>query len=347
MFCGHLTMKTRPNTPLPIRELILQHHSNGESVRTISAVLNVPKSTVNYIIKKFKSGEPIGDKPRSGRPRKTNVHHDKIIIRKSKLDPMLTAVDISLQMKEEYNLNINRISVSRRLRKAGLYARIAAKKPLISNRNRKNRLEFAKKYSSWSVEQWKKVIFSDESKFCLFGSDGRRYTRRPVRSRFDSKYIKPTLKHGGGSVMVWSAFHFNGTCELVKIEGIMKKENYKNILEAFLVPYANENMPEDWIFQQDNDPKHTSKFVKNWLTENNVRLLDWPSQSPDLNPIEHLWDSLGRRIGNRKSQNLSQLFCNLKEEWSKIPNEELEKLVASMPKRLAEVIKNKGGTTGY
>jgi hypothetical protein len=140
----------------------------------------------------------------------------------------------------------------------------------------------------WTSEDWQKVAFSDESKFNLFGSDGKRYVRRPKNTRNECKYTHPTVKFGGGNVMVWGMFSSSGTSSLVRVEGRMDAALYKNILENNLLLFAKNKMGVDWIFQYDNDPKHTSKLVKSWPKSQNIRVLKWPAQSPDLNPIELL-----------------------------------------------------------
>ena len=86
---------------------------------------------------------------------------------------------------------------------------------------------------------------------------------------------------------------------------------YKKILEETMLPYAKKNMPRGWILQQDNDPKHTAKMIKTWMSSKKLRLLEWPSQSPDLNPIEHLWDALGRRVGRQKHSRKADLMAAL------------------------------------
>ncbi|KMQ82292.1 paired box protein and transposase domain containing protein, partial [Lasius niger] len=226
-------------------------------------------------------------------------------------------------MASEYGLTVSKDTIGRRLDAAGLCARVPVKKPLIRAKNRKIRLTFAKEHESWTTKDWKKVLWSDESKFNLFGSDGRRYIRRPKGTRMDPRYQRPTVKHGGGSVMVWGAFHHGGVGPLVHIDGIMDQNVYKNILEDHMLPYARKKVSRSvrgWMFQQDNDPKHTYKMVKNWFTAKKIKILDWPSQSADLNPIEHLWEHLGRKVGTRKHSSKTELLQDLQSEWAKIPS---------------------------
>ena len=92
-----------------------------------------------------------------------------------------------------------------------------------------------------------------------------------------------------------------------------------------------------WFFQMDNDPKHTSNVVAKWLKDNKVKLLEWPSQSPDLKPIEHLWAELKKCVPARRPTNLTQLHQLCQEEWAKIHPTYCGKLVEGYPKRLTEV----------
>lgn len=334
-------------TSLDIREVVIKLHNEGNVSRVIANLLSLGKSTVNEIINKWKTTGDLKDKPCPGRPRKTTNRVDKIIKRKAVIDVKKNAAIIARELREENLADISQSTVSRRLNEVGLFGRVGTKKPLISKKNKKARLEFAKAHQYWTTEEWKKVLFSDETKINLFGNDGRRYVRRPKGTRNSSRYQIPTVKHGGGSIMLWGAFSWKGVGPLHKIEGNMNADMYRDILSVQMLPYARRNLPRNWIFQQDNDPKHRSKLLQEFFRKKNVRVLEWPSQSPDLNPIEHLWQELKLRIGVENHSNKTVLWEKVQEEWKNISQDRIVKLIESMPHRCAAVIASKGMATEY
>ncbi|KAG2465714.1 TCB2 transposase, partial [Polypterus senegalus] len=123
----------------------------------------------------------------------------------------------------------------------------------------------------------------------------------------------------------------------------MRNKADENLLQSTL----DLRLGRRFIFQQDNDPKHTAKISKEWLQDNSVNVLEWPSQSSDLNPIEHLWRDLKMAVHRRFPSNLMELERCCKEEWAKLAKVRCAKLVASYLKRLEAVIAAKGASTKY
>jgi hypothetical protein len=265
------------------------------------------------------------------------------------LAPQLSKHLDASERNERINFSVS--SVKRALNRNGLNGRVRRKKPLLNKKHRQRRYSFALRYRKWKVDQWKYVVWSDESKFNVFGSDGRQYCWRRPGEQLHDHHIQPTVKHGGGSIMVWGCMTWQGVGYLCRIDGGLDAELYKNILEDELMAtldwYGLEK--ESIFFQHDNDPKHTAITTKKWLEDNGINVLMWPAQSPDLNPIEHLWNEVDRRLRNypRKPSSKDELWELIQEIWNGIETEFCQKLISSMVQRLVDVRRAKGGYTAW
>ena len=202
------------------RGKIIAYYEDGKKQRQISTITNVPLSTVKSIIGVFKKTGDIKRRVDSGRTRKTSKRQDTAIVRMSKKDPFMPSREIRKNMNLDYNINISHQTVTRRLKEAGLNGCVSRKKPFISKNNIKKRLEWAIAHKNWNVDDWKQVLWCDESPFTL-SYHGRQFVWRPKGEAYKTRYIKPTFKHGGGKIQIWGCFSWYGVGDLFKIDGIL------------------------------------------------------------------------------------------------------------------------------
>ncbi|RXN21029.1 transposase-like protein [Labeo rohita] len=189
------------------RAAIIALHKNGFTGKDIA-----PKSTIYRIIKNFKERGSILVKKASGRPRKSSKRQDRLLKRIQLRDRSATSAELA-QEWQQAGVSASARTVRRRLLEDGLVSRRAAKKPLLSKKNIRDRLIFCKKYGEWTAEDWGKVIFSDEASFRLFGASGKRLVRRRKGERYHQFCVMATVKHPE-TIHVWGCFSSKGVGSL-------------------------------------------------------------------------------------------------------------------------------------
>lgn len=200
-----------------------------------------------------------------------------------------------------------------------------------------------------NILRLKQVCFSDESVFQVM-SDKSQFVRRRPGEEYHPDCIIPRVKHPT-SIMVWSVINFRGTGRLQIVQGTMRQDQYKKILEERLLPQLNEwfGEGEEPIFMHDGAPCHKAKTVSKFLADKNITVLDWPGNSPDMNPIENVWELMKREISKATVTTKQELIEKLIDVWHR--NEHLQEVVKScaesMPQRIAALIAAKGGHTKY
>ncbi len=148
--------------------------------------------------------------------------------------------------------------------------------------------------------------------------------------------------------MIWAAMSSAGVGQLCFLKSTVNAAIYQEILEHFMLPSADKLYGDaDFIFQQDIAPAHTAKGTKSWFNDHGVTVLDWPANSPDLNPIENLWGIVKRKMKDTRPINEDELKAIVKETWASIPPQQCHKLITSTPRWIEAVIKAEGAPTKY
>ncbi len=214
----------------------------------------------------------------------------------------------------EAGVKASRATTHRRVREFGYSCRIPLVKPLLNHRQRQRRLTWAKEKKNWIVAQWSKVLFSDESKFCIsFGNQGPRVWRKGGEAHSPS-CMKSSVKFPQS--VIWGAMSSAGVGPLCFLKTNITAPVYQEILEHFMLPSADQLFKDsDFIFQQD-------------LAEN-------------------LWGIVKKKMRNKRPKNADELKATVKETWASIPPQQCHKLITSMPRRIEAVIKAKGAPTKY
>ena len=189
---------------------------------------------------------------------------------------------------------------------------------------------------------WDRVLFSDETTFLLHGKKSKTWYIPP------KKKALRTIKHPA-KVHVWACFAQNGFGQIYFFTSNLNSEKMCEIYKKALLPSVAKLFPKntDWYLQEDNDPKHGSKLAMDWKMKNEIEVIQWPSCSPDQNPIENLWQILKMKMSSKQVNTIKGLKSEIKKAWNQLPKDLAYKLAQSMKKRLKALVDAGGDYTMY
>lgn len=318
-------------------EILRLFREEGLSERRIARYLRLSPSIVHYWIQKE------GQKGKRGRPRVTDARTDTTMFEESMSNPFKPAVDLRIDLRLDCSVS----TVRRRLKEKGLRCRIPARKPDLKPIHIQKRLQFAFDHLQWDLDQWNRVVFSDEKIF-------RAAVRGPLRvyrpykgsDRYDARYIKSSSNaYHTKTLQAWVAFSGNGAVRTIqRVHGSMNADNYTgNILPVI----ENEIVMNDLILMHDLSSVHKSETTRQWLQQRNIPILsNWPPKGADMNPVENIWAEIVRRL-TQSSRNVEELWEMVQTTFNQLGDEYFMKLVESMPRRVQDVVDHNGGWTRY
>lgn len=339
-------MGRRKQTQPTVVAQMVAFRQMGLTQRAIARRVHVSQQAVQQCLARYDSTGSFEARKRTGRPRCTSQTTDRLIHRYAVSTPTASASFISAQLPSDVKPSTSTIR-RRLIHDFQLRARRPARRPLLTQKNIRDRLVFARQYRNWTEHEWSQVLFSDESSILQFNSNTL-HVRRPIGQRYSSRYVAPTVKKSS-SVMVWGAISSYGVGPLYVLPSktTMNAEHYLTMLQDHLPSAMSEH--QCTTFQQDGAPAHTARSVRNWFDEEGIMVLGpWPGNSPDLNPIEHCWSVLKRKVAALKPTSPADLRQKILSVWAnEITQDFCRELVSSMPSRIRAVLEAGGKTTRY
>ncbi|UYV63233.1 hypothetical protein LAZ67_2003502 [Cordylochernes scorpioides] len=332
---GHRKRRQFKQTDAFTRGMVIGLKRASWSIRQIAADTHLGASTVHRLWKRWLTQGNVAIYRNVGATRVKSARVDRRILRQAVAAPQATCTAILQHVQDTLDHSISTRTISRRLVANGLHSCRPLRRLPLTPPNRRQRLEWCRARSTWMTE-WHRVVFSDESRFCL-SSDSRRvrvWRRRGERSNPAAIVERPTVRQRG--IMVWGAIAYDSRSPLLRIQGTMTAQRYvDDVLRPVTLPYL-QGVPNA-LYQQDNARQHTARISQQALQD--VQMLPWPPYSPDLSPIEHVWDIIGRRLhALPQPRSEDELWQMVEREWRAIPQDAIRTLIDSLPRRVAACI---------
>lgn len=316
------------------REKYLELKKSGvNSDEKLMRALNVSIRTLFRLKKEEKEGTIRQIKPKTGRPSKLSSNDMRRISNIATKNPYFSNEKIANCAEKNGSPKVSRFTIGRKLAKAGFNRRKPTVVPDMNERQRIARVDWCRKYRDFD---WAKVVISDESSFQLRADNIKILTR--------SKKCYMKMPKFQKKLMIWGAISERGCTELHFVTGGMDTDNYLSTLNATLIEPMKIFYPDGYFFQQDNAPAHRAKKTKDWLRHNDINLIEWPANSPDLSPIENVWGVIKREISKQQPKNYEDLQEKIKSLWLKYAPGFVGDMTCTMRKRIDACLANNGET---
>ena len=319
----------------------------GVPITEITKQFHTSRQAIQYKIDHYKQTGTGYPQYKKGRPRKLTTSDAKFAV----LQLDRGRVQNAGELHREYFQFVHPNTLWNMLKRQGLMSAVRRKVTYLTPLDWRRRRVWAAGVKRWMAEQWKRVVFSDEAKFSMAGSEGRQYCWRRRGDAFQDRYTKKSWKSGEKSLMVWGCITEHGIGRLICIATTMRAPLYVQILQdGLLGTFHDYHMsPDHYFFQHDHNPKHTAHLTRTWIHDRHIHLLPWAPKSPDMNIIEHVWAYIDKRLEQRYPlpRSVDGLWEVIQEEWYKVPKSLITTLYESMPRRVAMLKMVKGGNTGY
>jgi transposase len=333
------------------RAIAMYLSSKGKSIREIASELRRSKTAVANCLKReaITGTSSYVSRENSGRKRKIDERTARKFVRDLKTKPELRRLPIARlndELTKGIGLDISDKTLVRKFKTLGITSHIARKKPFITESHRKKRLAWAKEYRKFTVEDWKKVLWTDEASFST-DSAGKVRVWCKSDEIFHPSCTQATVKSGRKSIMVWGCINGDGVGNIHFMQTPVDGLQYAEVVWEVGFPM----MMMAWnseLWQDDNAPIHRRKDVTSLKQELGMKCLPWPAQSPDLNPIENMWRDMKNWMNkNWKATDEAGLLEGVQKAFEALDKETIKGYIESMPRRVKAVIDNRGNATKW
>ncbi|GFT60394.1 transposable element Tcb2 transposase [Trichonephila clavipes] len=347
---GYLRMSQQRDLPESMAWRVIGRLESGQTQRGVADAVGVARSVVARLWNRLQETGNVRRRPGAGRPRATTSTDDRYIQLTARRNRTENATQLQRQLLLATGRRVSSQTVRNRLHEGGLYARRPMVCIPLTPHPRAARRRWAAEHRDWEQHDWSQVLFIDESRFSLECDTRRVLVWRDRGIRNNPAFVRERSQYRRAGWMVWGGISIGGRTDLHIIRnGTLTGRRYADeILRPHVIPYAGA-IGDSFVFQDDNARPHRARLVENMLEAETIQRMELPACSPDLNPIEHVWDMLRRRFAARPRPpaTVRDLQIALREEWNSIPQSLIDNFIASMANRCAAVLAVRGDHTPY